>query len=224
MKLLLLHGALNNGAQFSALQEYLRTKKVVSLAPTFPGHESESSKKFDFFQLQEFTKNTIIAEEPTHIIGYSLGGYLALCAAAELKYANVNVITIGTKINWTLDVFIKQTSIFDTTVLQQKHPHLLLQWEGLFGTELESVLNSTKTLLEEIQVENRLCNPMYLSQIMSPVSLCRGTKDKLVSAEETEELKSNLANAKYFEIESLPHDPIGVNWADFLEKINLLAK
>ena len=101
--IVLLHGALGTKKQLDKLSHLLSSKfNVYSL--DFDGHGSKVSGKE--FSMELFKNNVVdfILEhgiEKTHVFGFSMGGYVALNLAKTHPHLISNIVTLGTKFNWS---------------------------------------------------------------------------------------------------------------------------
>lgn len=104
--LLLLHGALGDHTQFDALRALLGDAQTQAL--DFEGHGGRPMAGRSF-RLEHFAENVTewldaYTAEPVDVLGYSMGGYVALFVAAMMPDKVRSVMTLGTKLVWSPEV------------------------------------------------------------------------------------------------------------------------
>lgn len=201
--LILLHGALGSKSYFKNLEKLLN-KDYQVFTFDFSGHgQSESSYHFsiDGFkdQLIDFCINNKIKN--ASVFGYSMGGYIALYAASERPNLFKSIVSLGTKFQWSPEISKKETQKLNPELIEEKVPDFAVYLQELHGyTNWKTMVLNTKNLMLDLGANNRI-DQIDLSKIKIPVFIGLGTKDKMVSEEESKEIVSRLSYSKF---ESFP--------------------
>jgi pimeloyl-ACP methyl ester carboxylesterase len=205
--LLLLHGAIGSSAQLVPLQENLQSQYTIHTL-NFPGHGGAHLP--DTFSIPLFAntvKSYIQEHNLTHvsIIGYSMGGYVALYLARQNPELIEKVITLATKFEWDEAIAAKEIKMLQPDVIEQKLPAFAKIVEERHAPQSwKRVLELTKDLLIELGKQNALTLTDY-SEIKTPVQLLIGDRDKMVSIEETVAVYKQLPNAQLGILPATPH-------------------
>jgi len=206
--LLLLHGALGAGDQFSALLPLLGMIGKVH-TPDFEGHGQAESVDRPF-RAEYFVENIIRYLEDNDlsvvdIFGYSMGGFVGLCLARLYSDRVRRIFTFATKFHWTPDTAAREASYLDPDILLQKAP------EFAHALEIRHSRCGWKTVLAKTkEMTLRLCRESLLSEadfrlISQPARLTMGDRDKMVSLEETIATFRLLPNAQLQIFPATPH-------------------
>ncbi|MFK8105160.1 MAG: alpha/beta fold hydrolase [Saprospiraceae bacterium] len=212
-KLLLLHGALGSKAQFGKLKENLSTQfEVYDL--DFEGHGKKESTKD--FTIDLFTENVIefLKEnqlEQINIFGYSMGGYVALNLARKAPHCVGKIVTLGTKFNWTKETAEKEMRMLNPEKIAEKVPAFANQLATIHGSgHWKAVLNKTAQMMYGLGTGKKITTT-ELEQIEQEVLIGIGSKDKMVSVEESKESATILPNGKLAILADFPHQIEKVN-------------
>jgi pimeloyl-ACP methyl ester carboxylesterase len=205
--LLLLHGALGSEKQFDFLRSLLEDKfQVVSF--DFEGHGATPSD--DAFTMELFAKNAFNflhqnKIESTHIFGYSMGGYVAL-KMAQLQADKIqNIVTFGTKFDWTEESALKETRKLNPEIIEQKVPDFAAQlkvvhsandWKIMMGKTAEMMMDLGK---------GACFSSLELEQIQSSITIGIGNEDKMVSIVESEAAVNSLPNGNLLVLDGFQH-------------------
>jgi pimeloyl-ACP methyl ester carboxylesterase len=212
-KLLLLHGALGQSTEFSALINKLSPHfECVTL--NFSGHGSaqEESQPFDLDILTQDLKQFLTVHECDHFIfGYSLGGFVALkyCIENEERLP-LGVITYATKFNWTDDVRNKFIARLNPSDLQAKGGLFLDTLLSRYGGKWHFLLKQTAQLIDNLP--RHKIEPIDLDELTIPIRIGVGEQDRLVTIDETRHMTKFLSEDSFFLCANSGHE---------LEKTNL---
>lgn len=206
-KLLLLHGALGSKKQFAGIKELLADKFDV-YDMNFEGHGGLDSD--NDFSIQLFTENTkhFIENnglEKVNIFGYSMGGYVALNTA--LLYPNLinKIITLGTKFDWNPTSSANEVKMLNPSKIKEKIPHFAEKLKQEHApANWETVMKKTAGMMLNLGNKSALKEDDF-KKIQHDVTIGIGSKDRMVSYEESENTSSLLANGKLVLLESVPH-------------------
>jgi len=204
---LILHGAIGAKEQLQPLATALEATCATHLL-NFSGHGGSSVEK-EFF-IATFadevsgwiTKNGI---EKINIIGYSMGGYVALYLALRHPEFVDKIVTLGTKLLWTGEIAAKEVTMLNPEVIETKVPKFAAQLAQRHGAAVwKTVLNKTAHMLLRMGKEPPL-KPEDFSLIQNDVLLLLGDRDKMVTLEETVQVYKQLPKAQLAVLPNTPH-------------------
>ena len=206
--LLLLHGALGSAGQLAPLANSLGKQFRVHTF-TFSGHggrgkleESFSIEHFSL-ELEEWLQEQGLPAMP--VVGYSMGGYVALYLAARASGHFIQILTLGTKFSWSPEsarheikrlqphIIAEKLPQFAQMLADRHHPH---DWR----LQMQSTANMMLQLGDK-----PLLTQEVLSKIKIPVTIMRGSEDRMVGEAESRQAAEWLPNAAYKELEGQPH-------------------
>jgi pimeloyl-ACP methyl ester carboxylesterase len=140
--ILLLHGALGASPQLSVIQEQLELLGRSVTSFEFSGHGKSPLNKD--FSIAGFASELIgFIDETKHkgkyvVLGYSMGGYIALYAALQVPGLFKGIITLATKFNWTPENAQHEVRMLDPSKIEEKIPafaqvldkrHVVIHWK-----------------------------------------------------------------------------------------------
>lgn len=205
--LLLLHGAIGSMDQLMPLKDQL-SKEFDVYSFNFPGHGGNGSVAS--FSMNDFANATIDCiktyqlENPS-VLGYSMGGYVALYLESMYPGTFQKMITLGTKYEWSEEIAVKETKMLHPEVIEQKLPAFAQQLSNRHGIlEWKSVLHKTADMLLELGKQPLLSHTV-LQKITCPTLVLLGEKDNMVSIEETQNAAVALVNGQYELLPNTPH-------------------
>jgi pimeloyl-ACP methyl ester carboxylesterase len=206
--LLLLHGAIGSATQLQPLADTLRDKYQVHLL-NFSGHGGRAFPEKDFSislfseQAKTYMKEQAITQAA--IFGYSMGGYVAIYMAKHFPEKITGVITLGTKFHWNEATAVKEASMLDADIIQQKFPEFATQLHNIHApNDWISLLEKTKQMLTGLGQQNALLPEDYVS-ITTPALLLLGDRDKMVTLDETLAVYKQLPEAQLGILPNTPH-------------------
>lgn len=201
-QLLFLHGAMGCAQHWHSVCEQLRPEYEVH-CPDFPGHgiQKGDHSAATLRELADFVERYASGHGLGNytLIGYSLGGYVALDMAVRHMPGLEKVITVATKMQW--DPAISESEILKLNVLNLQGIAEKLSAEH--GGDWTRLIKQTHTILRSIGT-----NPLtrqQMSEISIPVLMLRGERDKLVSSEETELFASSIPDGRFLTIPGQGH-------------------
>ncbi|MBY0516321.1 MAG: alpha/beta hydrolase [Bacteriovoracaceae bacterium] len=202
--IILIHGALETSDCMRPLGELLNESFKVHYL-NLSGHDQKSAMPEPFrietfvIELDEYIKKHKILN-PT-VMGHSMGGYIALSHKAFVEDSPIQrIITYGTKFNWS------ETTV--SQMLVQLHPEneaLVEHLKKVFGDNGLRLLASTQHLMNHLERLDGL-TPLDLEEIDIPIDLILGDKDKVVSIEETQNIKNCLSQAQLHILNDSRHE------------------
>ncbi|MGB4837703.1 MAG: alpha/beta hydrolase [Saprospiraceae bacterium] len=217
--LILLHGALNTSTQMQPLQQKLDADFDVQVL-TFSGHSAEPHD--GIFSMDVFVDDILkfiddLEIDSCDFFGYSMGGYAATKFAMIHPERVGKIMTLGTNWDWNPESAAKEVAMLDPKVIMEKVPQYASKLQLMFGDQnWISVVEKTATMMLELGNGNGLSQSDF-EQIKSTIQICRGSEDKMVSADASIEVVDWLVHGSYKEMPGIPHP---------LEKVDLgvLAK
>lgn len=219
--ILLLHGALGSSKQFEELSNELKKKYKVYLFD-FNGHGSASDEgpftiKGFSDQLAKFINENDI--KGIKVFGYSMGGYVALNCAVENPDLISEVITLGTKFNWSIEEAEREVKMIQPHVIEEKVPKFAAYLKEVqLPSDWKRVMINTQALMLNLGA-SPLLSKEALNKINIPVKLYRGQKDVMVTKEETLAI-ADVLEAPYYEIEAMPHPIQMISVESLIDIIN----
>lgn len=205
--LILLHGALGSRRQFDDMIPALSGSYRI-IAPDLSGHGQRTSDAG--FTIRSMADNLLEQlrdsdlNEPD-IFGYSMGGYVALFIAAENLFPVRNIITYGTRFDWSEDYTDQQQKMLDPEKMTQKVPAYAQHLATLHGKDhWKGVVRQTAAMMQDLG-RSPLLSQKALGLIENNVWVTRGSEDNMVTAEESLKAAGQLQNGEYIEIGQQPH-------------------
>lgn len=199
--LVLLHGALGSASHWQAIKTLLEDEYTV-YTPDFPGHgQSPLSAPSQIINLVDYLLE-YLEEHQLHqpfVVGYSMGGYVALMAALRQEAQFSKLVCLATKMHWSPAIAEEEASKLNPQMLQAILPRLEVE----HGANFDNMLSSTAALLKSIGAQ-----PLSMSEMDKLNTSCvfiRGEKDKMVSAEENMQYTEASKYAEYIEMPAQGH-------------------
>lgn len=205
--LLLLHGALGSKDQFADLEKLL-ADKFKTHALNFAGHARVPSHHHAF-TIQNFAHEVLdwMNEKQINTIdmfGYSMGGYVALWLARFYPQRVGKIFTLGTKLNWNEEEANREVKMLNADKIVEKVPAFAQALAERHGEhEWRSVMSKTAQMMHDL-AKTHLTDDDF-EKITVTVLLARGSKDNMVTAEETQHAASLMNDAMYVEYENVEH-------------------
>jgi len=204
--LILMHGALGNESHFDKLKEQLKDYFNVH-SFSFSGHGTDSIESEFSIELFEsdlrnfYSKNKI---DKAFLFGYSMGGYVALRFAIHNPEKVRRIFTYGTKFNWNPESSRTEAAMLNPEKIEEKVPKFAEGLSKLFGENWKNVTRKTAYMMLDLGDNPRL-NKDNLKLIGVPVKIAIGTKDHMVSMEESMEASESINNSNLEVFENGPH-------------------
>lgn len=200
--LILLHGALGSKQQCQNIAQLMPTN-ITTHNLNFPEHgtSKEAINNYTIDGLASWVALYISTHQLQNcvLLGYSLGGYVALWLAAKKPQNISKVITLATKFDWNqaiIDTEIEKLTIENLLPIKEK-------LETEHGQHFETLLPHTHQILSSIA--NCMLNQSVLATVECPVLLLVGDKDKMVGSQETQQHAAFMPNAKVNILAEQPH-------------------
>ncbi|OJV50779.1 MAG: hypothetical protein BGO31_07220 [Bacteroidetes bacterium 43-16] len=183
--LLLLHGALGHPGYFDFIKE--KFSGIYTLhTPVFEGHAGEPFTELSIgayvAQINKYCMENDL--DQVSIFGYSMGGYVGLCYAAQFPEKVTAIMTLATKLNWSPEIAAKEAGMLDPAVIKEKVPRFADYLHQLHGEDWEQLCSTVATLLSDLGAKPLLTGSEF-GAIRAKAQLMVGDKDNMVSVEET---------------------------------------
>ena len=196
MMLVLLHGALASGTQLRDLAD--RLGRPGALAPDLAGHGARPAEPFT---LERFVA-AALTDAQADLVGYSLGGYVALAAAIAYPERVRRVVTIATKLAWTPEVAAAETRRLDPDRLAERAPDFVAALaERHPGPGWRPLVEHTAAFLTGLGAGP----PLELERVTCPALVLVGDSDAMVTREECEDAVRRMPDARLDVLPGTPH-------------------
>lgn len=223
--MLFLHGALGTSKDLSALIGLMEEKGYKTFSFDFSGHGTTSrwpeEFRIDLFarELEKFLKDHKL-QEPI-VFGYSMGGYVALYHAANYPDSPLsNIVTYGTKFNWSESAVAKELPMLDPDHMKEKFPHFAEALQQKHGDRWKALMRSTAHMMQNLERLDGLTRE-DLNDISTAVTFILGDQDRMVSSEETHLTASWLHHAK---VKTLTHSKHELERSNLRELSEIIAE
>ncbi|REC62965.1 alpha/beta hydrolase [Chryseobacterium pennae] len=195
--LVLLHGALGHSEIFTPYLDSLSSYFTIH-TPLFSGHGSNDLPA-DGITIEKYTQElTEYCTEnnltDVHILGHSMGGYVALCYAVKHPENINSIMTLGTKFDWTEEQALKESKMLNPDVILEKIPKYAQTLEKQHGSKWKQLLPAIADLMIALGKNPPLKN--NLATINIPVQIMVGDQDNMVTIDESTAVYRELPNAK----------------------------
>lgn len=184
--IVLVHGALGDGPQMNLLKENLDNDYRVHVLE-FEGHGKTANKKGTFSLdgfVEEFDALLKAIGKEVHVVGYSMGGFVALIAASRGSMGICSLTTLGTKMAWSPAIAEKEVQQLNPTIIAEKVPAFAEVLAARHGQFWVDVVRKTADFMQTLGARNPITKES-MGVLSIPVQLCLGDQDRMVSLEET---------------------------------------
>ena len=205
--IILLHGAIGAKDQLEPLAIELKQQGYHVFTLSFSGHgQTPFQTNFGIEQfaleLEQFIKTNNL-QRPT-IFGYSMGGYVALYLAKQQPTLLGNIITLGTKFEWSPEISAKETKMLDSKTIIEKVPKFAEALQKRHGNNWELLLQKTAEMMLSLGNKNALTLNDFTS-IENKVLIGLADKDTMVTLEETTSVYKQLKNGAMYMLPNTKH-------------------
>jgi esterase/lipase len=211
--IILLHGAIGAKDQLEPLAVELKQQGYNVYTLSFSGHgQTPFQTNFGIEQfaleLEQFIKANDL-DKPT-VFGYSMGGYVALYLAKQQPTLLGNVITLGTKFEWSPEISAKETKMLDSKTIIEKVPKFAEALQKRHGNNWQLLLQKTAAMMIDLGNKNALTINDFTS-IENKVLIGLADKDNMVTLEETTAVYKQLKNGAMYMLPNAKHPIETVN-------------
>lgn len=211
--IILLHGAIGAKDQLEPLAIELKQQGYNVFTLSFSGHgQTPFATNFGIEQfaleLEQFIKENNL-DKPT-LFGYSMGGYVALYLAKQQPNLLGNIITLGTKLEWSPEIAKKEVKMLDSKTIIEKVPKFAEALQKRHGQDWELLLQKTAEMMLNLGSRNALSLDDFAA-IENKVLIGLADKDNMVSLEETTAVYKQLKNGAMYMLPNTKHPIETVN-------------
>ena len=205
--LVLLHGAIGAAVQLKPLGELLAEQFNVHTL-NFEGHGGRAIN--GNYAIDRFVTNLIDFLDENNlkkvsIFGYSMGGYVALKAAASFPERIEAIVTMGTKFQWDPETANKEVRMLKPEKIEEKVPQFARQLQMLHSPlDWKEVLKGTAQMMMDLGNGAGLKDE-EIQSVDIPVLIGIGEKDQMVSIDESKRIAELLPKGKLMVFETFEH-------------------
>jgi pimeloyl-ACP methyl ester carboxylesterase len=205
--IILLHGAIGAASQLQPLADALSTHYHVH-SLNFDGHGGEPLPQA--FSIAHFATQTVQwlqahQLQSVTIVGYSMGGYVALYMARHWPQLVGRIATLGTKFHWDEPTAARETQMLIPEKIIQKLPAFAQTLQQRHAPQnWKEVLSHTAAMMHHMGAHPPLTTDDY-PHITCPTLLMLGDRDKMVTTAETLNVYSHLPQAQLAILPGTPH-------------------
>lgn len=218
--LLFLHSALSTRKEFYKLSPFYENRKQILF--DFPSHGESTTIRTELTSkiLAEYVRSLLeeLKIYSVDIIGYSLGGYVALELARIAPSMVHSIVSHAMKFYWTESAIAEALSGLDAEKIKarsQKGYDILSAMHSENG--LDKTVRSMRSIIEHFRVEQLI--EENLLTIQSPLLLSVGDRDDLVPLPEITKLYNSQDQKKTF-LAIHPNSPHPISKLDLLSFTN----
>lgn len=220
--IILLHGAIGAKDQLEPLAKELSANGYQTYSLNFSGHGQTPFQ--DNFSIQQFADELLEFVVKTHLIrpvvfGYSMGGYVALYLASQKPGLFSEIITLGTKFEWSPEIAAKEIKMLDAKTISEKVPKFAEALQKRHGNDWQLLLQKTADMMIDLG-NNNLLTPTTFSQIKNRVLIGLADADTMVSVTETDNAASKIIAAKRYTLQNTKHPIETVNVGELTKIIS----
>lgn len=222
----ILHGALGSSHQFQGIQAVLDEPSRVM---EFYGHGSAAdiSVPWSIELFSQQLENELERDDshgPALIFGFSMGGYVAIDCALRRPDLISRVVTLGTKLSWSVEGAEHETTMLNAAKIEAKVPAFAADLAHRHGHEhWRTVLAKTAELMRTLGAAP-LLTPERCSNIAVPVRYGIGDRDEMVSMSETIEFFRSTPSSELAVLPGTRHPIERVNIEQLSQHILMFLK
>jgi esterase/lipase len=133
-----------------------------------------------------------------------MGGYVALYLAHRNPSILGNIITLGTKFEWSPEIAQKEVKMLDSKTIIEKVPKFAEALQKRHGQNWELLLQKTAEMMLSLGNKNALSLTDFTT-IENKVLIGLADKDNMVSLEETTAVYKQLKNGAMYMLPNTKH-------------------
>jgi pimeloyl-ACP methyl ester carboxylesterase len=138
------------------------------------------------------------------VFGYSMGGYVGLYLASQIPDAVSGIVTLGTKVDWTVENAAKEVRQLDPEKILEKVPKFADRLSKIHGSEnWREVLINTGKLMTELG--NSALHEKDYENIHVPVSMLIGDRDSMVDLNTSKLVCDFIPNSRFVVLQNTEH-------------------
>jgi pimeloyl-ACP methyl ester carboxylesterase len=221
--LLLLHGALGSPETLQPLAEQLADGFTIK-SFAFPGHGGREvqpeNSNLPHFAAEVLAFLAANETQPTHVFGYSMGGYAALLAASQEPERFASITTLGSKLDWSPESAAAATSFLDPDQMLAKVPafvEVLRQRHA--PADWAAVVRGVADLIAAAGAAPPMAAADFAT-LLVPVQVLMGDGDLTAGqGEASQALAAHLPRGQYAVLANTPHPIERVDIIDLANRI-----
>lgn len=174
---------------------------------TFSGHGGKAFQAE--FSMQAFVDELLsfVKAESLHgaaVFGYSMGGYVALSAEQQQPGTFSQIMTLGTKFNWTPEGAAKESAMLKPEIISEKVPAYAQALQAEHGDSWKELCTRTAEMMVKLG-NTPLLDAERLAQLNIPVRIGLGDRDKMVTLDESVSAYRALQHGSMTMLPATPH-------------------
>ena len=186
--ILMIHGFTSSPGDFGELANFLAEKNITVYAPLLPGHGTHP-RDLKLVSHQDWINSAqqaldLLDTKKKFVLGYSMGGTLALTLAAKNNLDGVISINSAIFLANRYVAFIPLLRLVETYTAKKSEDIIR------FIDEKRVVYDSTP--LDSITELQKLINTVQLQKITEPILIFQADKDKIILPESADYIYSNV--------------------------------
>lgn len=206
--ILLLHGALGSATQLEPLKQHLEKHHTVHTL-NFSGHGGLPMPDAPFGAPLFIRDVLVYLQEKgipkVDIMGYSMGGYVALSLARKHPEKVKRIFTLGTKFDWTPASAAREIELLDPNAMLAKVPQFAEALQQRHApNDWKEMLSKTAEMMTALGSGSAL-TPTDFKSITQQVMITRGSRDKTVSEEVSRTVAETIPHGAFHAFEGFKH-------------------
>lgn len=223
--IILLHGALGSASQLEPLKKVLTEKGRTVYSLNFSGHSGNpfSGNGFGIDVFANDVLHFIDQEsiEKADIFGYSMGGYVATWLAHQYPLRINNLITLGTKFDWSPESAEREIKKLDPEKIQTKIPAFARILEHRHAPhDWKELLHKTANMMHDLGKKPLLTEEIFYT-LRNKTSILLGDQDDMADRSYSETVVGWLPNGVFHLLENTPHPIEKIKLEMLIRLINL---
>jgi pimeloyl-ACP methyl ester carboxylesterase len=206
-KIIYLHGALGCSNQARELTRSLNFH-FDCFSTDFTGHGFRPAYfgdlSIDLFTMDLYKFMDELEIVGADLVGYSMGGYVALNYARKYPDRVGKIFTFGTKFDWNPESALREAKMLNPQKILEKVPKFANELQELHGDKWERLVEQTAEMMLNLG-SNPILTPEELSKIQNSVYISVGDKDSMITIEESANAFRSLPNARFTVFPSTIH-------------------
>jgi pimeloyl-ACP methyl ester carboxylesterase len=206
--ILILHGALGSASQMAPVKSAMESTGMQVHSLNFSGHGGASFQ--NNFGIEQFATDTLHYIKSNQlnqvdILGYSMGGYVALWLAKQHPEVVGKIVTLGTKFDWSIESALQETKKLNAEKILEKIPAFARILENRHApNDWKMLLQKTGSMMMALG-KSPLLTKEILQTIQHPTEICLGDQDDMADRSYSEEVASFLPNGAFHLLENTQH-------------------
>jgi pimeloyl-ACP methyl ester carboxylesterase len=218
---LLLHGALGANTQLEKIKLVLEQNGRVVFSMDFSGHHGRPYSIHGFgidafaMDVYDFLEEHSLSQ--VDIFGYSMGGYVALWLAYQRPELIGQIITFGTKFDWSPASAEKEIKKMNPEKIQEKIPAFAQILERRHQpNDWKEVLYRTAEMMKQLGHQPLLTEEI-IGKIKNKTLVCLGDQDEMADLGYSKAVAKMLPNGEFRLLENTGHAIEAMKFRPFID-------